>query len=80
MDQVSKMYTIVGSLIENNLHTEKRINMSVSRRNGMAEGRLVKIELEAIKVNVELAMIPKTTRPFTVWESSRPWLEWQWKL
>ena len=75
MEQASKMEIGVGLLMEKNLHTETSRKMAVLKINDPEYRRLVEIELEAIKVNMDLEMTPKTTRVFLVWESSKPWLE-----
>ena len=40
-----------------------------------ADGRLTKIEVEAVKVNMDSAIIPNNPILFSVWESLRPWLK-----
>ena len=60
------------------LHTEIRSKMVVSRINNTTDGRLVEVKLEFIKVKIDLVMTSKNTNPFTLWESSRLFVEWQW--
>ena len=53
MDLASKIDVGVGSLVEQNLHTETRSKMAVSQSNDPADGRLIEIEVEAVKVNMD---------------------------
>ena len=57
------------------LHTEIRSKMVVSRINNTTDGRLVEVKLEFIKVKIDLVMTSKNTNPFTLWESSRLFVE-----
>ena len=41
--------------------------MTASQSNILADRRLIKIEVEAVKVNMYLAMIPKNPILFMVW-------------
>ena len=50
-----------------NLHIDTSINMTASKSNILADRRLIKIEVEAVKVNMDLAMIPKNPILFMVW-------------
>ena len=72
---IEKLYKIdikFKSLIDNNLHTETMIKVAVSQINYLEDRRLVKSDMEDVKVNMGLAMIPKYTILFTIWAPSRP--------
>ena len=78
-DQASNMDTRDGLLMDHKLHTDTKRKMVVLQSNGPVDRGLVKIEVEAVKVNIVLAIIPKTPSLFLVWASSRLWLELQWR-
>ena len=61
------MDTSFISLVDQNIHTEKIINMSVSKINGLEEKRLIKIKVETVKAKTDLAMTQKTPSLFLVW-------------
>ena len=67
MDQASNIHIIVGLILDNNLHTETSINMTISQSNDLEDGRLIKIKVEAIKVDMELETIPENPNLFPVW-------------
>ena len=66
MYQASKMYIRVRFIMEKNLHTDTRINMAVLKSNNPVDGRLAKIEVGNIKVNMDLAIITKNPSLFPV--------------